>query len=85
MFYWWTSRKVSTGKPTLKHEGITMEKTYIETWNRLCIEHESCAHTAWSEATTRRSDGTMKSEQEYYEDLIWICEGIISAGGTEGC
>jgi len=62
-----------------------MQKTYIQTWNRLCHEHSSCAHEAWQQATTRHPDDTMKSEREYYEDLIWLCESIIATGGAESC
>jgi len=62
-----------------------MQKTYIETWNRLCHEHHSCAHEAWQQVSTRRPDDTIKSEQEFYLDLIWVCQGIVSCGGVESC
>ena len=62
-----------------------MQKTYIETWNRLCHEHESCAHEAWQQANTQNPDGSMKTEREYYEDLIWVCQGIVASGGAESC
>jgi len=62
-----------------------MQTTYADTWNRLCHEHKSCAHEAWKQATTRHPDNTVKTEREYYEDLIFLCLGIISSGGAESC
>ena len=62
-----------------------MQKTYIETWNRLCHEHESCAREAWDQVTTSHPDGTPKTEWDYYSDLIWVCTGIIASGGAESC
>ena len=58
-----------------------MEKAYVYEWTRLCIEHETYAHKAWKEATTRHKDGTIKSEREYYDGLIELCEELMTAEG----
>lgn len=54
-------------------------------WARLAHHHESCATEAWRQVSTTNDDGSDKSEEQYMEDLIWVCEGILSCGGTESC
>ena len=58
-----------------------MVKAYEYEWNRLCIEYEELALKAWREASTKHQDGTVKSEREYFEELIDYCENLIEEEG----
>lgn len=54
-------------------------------WAKLALDHESVATEAWRQVSTVNPDGSDKSEEQYVGDLIWVCEGILSCGGTESC
>lgn len=59
--------------------------TNYQVWVECKAEYSEIAEQAMREVLPYFTDGTAKTSEEYYGDLVWKYDGLIASGGLEGC